>query len=119
MKHAFLVFPGGSTGAALLLLRLAVSVALLAPTVGSVPLHPSIAIASYLLAFVVGIGLYTRVVALVSVTLPIAVAIAAAGLPSAALISFSLQAVAVALVGPGAISIDALLFGRRTVYLRH
>lgn len=117
MKHNFLVFPAGSTGVALLLIRASVSISLLFPPYGSIPPRSATAVACAVLAVAVGIGVFTRVVALVAALVGLAVAAAAAGPPSLAFMTFALQSTALALIGPGAVSVDARRFGRKTLHL--
>lgn len=118
MKHSFLAFPAGATGVALLLLRAAVAIALVAPPYGSIPPHSSQAVACDLLALAVATGFRTRMAASIAVVVALAVAVAASDLATVAASTFFLQAVALTMIGPGAASIDARLFGRRTVHLR-
>ncbi len=117
MKQTFLVFPGGLTGTALLLLRVSVAISLATSPYGSIPPHSARTIGLDLLALALAIGLFTRVMAVVSIVFVIGIVIVDANLPAASLIGFLLTSLALAMIGPGAASIDARLFGRRKISL--
>jgi hypothetical protein len=116
MKHIFFAFPGGLAGAALLLLR--VSVALLLVTIPAESSSKSLsALFCYLVAITIGLGFCARIAAAVAVAI-CAILLWPPGPDYVApFFIHILDAVALALIGPGAFSIDARLFGRRTVHL--
>jgi hypothetical protein len=109
-------FPGGITGCGLLLLRFSVAVSVLM-------LAAHLSQASYLPQFLgvvvaagLCVGLQTRVLAGLSVLAPLlCLVMAVAHLELVVL--HALMATALAMTGPGAFSVDARLFGRRTITL--
>jgi putative oxidoreductase len=117
MKHIFFAFPAGAAGIALILLRLsaalwtaAVSVQLWSTSV----LHAGL---FFLLSFGLTVGFPTRLIAG-----GCAVGLAAwvgmiAGVATACVSGVIFDMVALALIGPGAYSVDAAIFGRRTIRL--
>ena len=117
MTQRFLVFPGGMTGAALLLLRFSVAISLAIPPYGRVPPYSLRALGLGVLALALAVGFYTRFAASLSVVVAIILFIGDANLPATSLISFALPAIALAMIGPGAASFDARLFGRRKISL--
>lgn len=117
MKQISLVFPGGVTGAALLLLRAAVTISLIVLPCGGFPLQSWPAVACYLLALTISIGFCTRIASLLAVAMTVAMALAIDHAMSLALVNHALDAVVLAMIGPGAASVDARLFGRRTLHL--
>lgn len=105
-------FPSGLAGVALLLLRLTVAVIPVAVSrVPSVPLW--MAVALILIAASVVLGLLTRFAALSCVVLSV-VMIALDG-DALDLALHGVDALALALIGAGAYSLDAHLFGRRVI----
>lgn len=102
-------------GLALLILRIAVAAPLATSlsNVGPAWFYPAVII---LVAALLG-GLFARVAAAISAAVIGALSIGA-GLPTGAAVALhSLSAVALAMLGPGAYSLDALLFGRRVIKL--
>ena len=116
MKHWFVAFPSGLPGAGLLLLRGSTAV-FLAAAPSQVAVRPWEAALLYLASVMMGVGIYTRLaaglgaLALVALVWPIGQA------PAIPFLTQAAAAVAAALLGAGAYSIDARLFGRRTVHL--
>jgi hypothetical protein len=112
-------FPAGAAGVALLLLRASVVFFLLTGPAGVGSGNPWSVLLSTFLAILVGAGFSTRIIAGAS-GLALVVAVWPTGwvhpLPC---VSPALDAGALALIGPGAFSIDALIFGRRTMQLPH
>lgn len=116
MSSRIALFPGGSAGAGLLLLRVSVAVSTLMLTAACIR-------ASYIPHFLgvlvaIGLcgGLQTRALAAVSLFAALVCLVVPSpplGLASVHVIS----AIALALTGAGAFSLDARLFGRRTVTL--
>jgi hypothetical protein len=117
VQRLFSMFPPGWPGLALLSLRLSVAVALLLDLHDVRPLGGWIYAAAMLLAVSLGAGLLTPIGACLALTAHVViwstVDIRNPGL--AAIVTF--DALALALLGPGAYSIDAYRFGRRVVVL--
>ena len=112
----FFEFPGKSAGAGLLLLRLSAAGSLIAVQFSS-PDQPSWRLClAALVAFGLGIGLRTRLLCGLSVLGLVAHVAMNSAASTLAVLSF-VDTAAMALVGPGAFSLDARLFGRRTVIL--
>ncbi|KRG71539.1 hypothetical protein [Pseudoxanthomonas dokdonensis] len=116
MHRLIVLFPEGGPGAGLILLRLAVMACLLLqdpPVAGAYA--DAMDLATAVLAALLLIGLLTRTTAATCCVLALRVmhgADAGSVLPALAL---ALSALALALLGPGAYSIDARLFGRRVL----
>ncbi len=114
MASSFSCFPTGAAGAGLLLLRVSVAHSLILSAVlqNSSIWQQLIGIAAMLAIL---LGLYVRVVAVMCLVLALGRILG----PDPALVGFPdlFSASALALVGPGAFSIDARLFGRRVVVL--
>jgi uncharacterized membrane protein YphA (DoxX/SURF4 family) len=118
MQRLFSIFPTGGPGIALLLLRASVALALL---LDSLAFHHGlsawIAATSLLAAAALCIGFLTPIAAAISLGLHALIwsSLQAWDVGNAAIIS--LDALALALLGPGAYSIDSCRFGRRVVEL--
>jgi hypothetical protein len=114
------MFPQGGPGIALLLLRISVagmslySVFTYARSTNHQWAIPYVAAAALLLAF----GLLTPLFSIFACVLSFLLCVLLPGLNGYVLLSFALNAVALALLGPGAYSLDARLFGRRLVVLQ-
>ena len=117
MKHIFFAFPGGFAGVALLCLRASVMLFIVtAPAVVTAPSSWIVAL-SCLAAILISAGYLTRIVAaLCALACAITIWPMAAASPLF-LLPHVLDAAALALIGPGAFSVDAQLFGRRTLHL--
>jgi hypothetical protein len=113
----FPVFPAGVRGIALLLKRFAAAT-LLSLTIflwcgkSLWPVIPILALAACLAA-----GFLTRVMVSICIFLTLCLALRLGGLLGALLALNALQFVALGLVGAGAYSVDAWLFGRREIRL--
>ncbi|MBB3475733.1 hypothetical protein [Sphingomonas sp. BK345] len=118
MKHPFSAFPAGSAGVALLLLRASVSIQLLSQGLLRNDRDPWLALSTLLLALVITGGLLVRVAAVIAVVLSYWAICRVPDPNELRLASDVLSALALALAGPGAFSIDAWRFGRSTVTLR-
>jgi hypothetical protein len=114
MKSMFLAFPGGSAGVGLLVLRLSLAGSLIV-TLGSVDPQPWLLFLAIMTSIGLGAGFLTRLMAGISI-LAMASVIPESGAPALVILNLA-DAVALALIGPGAFSVDARLFGRRTVVL--
>lgn len=111
-------FPGRSTGIGLILLRLSAAGSLIATHVSN-PGLPSWGLClAVLTAIGLGIGFRTRLLCGLSALGLIAHVAWASTAPILALVGLA-DILALALTGPGAFSVDARLFGRRTVFLPH
>jgi hypothetical protein len=116
MRSRIALFPGGSAGAGLLLLRVSVAVSTLMLTAACIR-------ASYIPHFLgvlvaIGLcgGLQTRILAVVGSLASLACLMAASP-PLGLAAVHTISAIALAFTGAGAFSLDARLFGRRTVTL--
>ena len=118
MQRLFSIFPGGWPGLGLLLMRVSVGTALLLESYGHRPgLFSWLQITACVLIAVLAAGFLTPFAA--------ALALAAHGLiwclagigTAGTGIVVCLDAAALALLGPGAYSVDSYLFGRRVVVL--
>lgn len=115
MKSMFLAFPGGSVGVGLLLLRLSVAGSLTATLLGSADVPAWIQFLSILLSIGLCAGVLTRLLAGLSI-LAVAAVVTDSVAPVLVILNLA-DAIALAMIGPGAFSVDARLFGRRTVVL--
>jgi uncharacterized membrane protein YphA (DoxX/SURF4 family) len=128
LQRLFTAFPSGVPGLGLLLLRLAVAATLLAHVAACFGDGPT-SLGAWAIAAVAGL---TGVLLVLGLLTPLSGALAAAAtvglalsvLPSptrhvfgagATAFAMALAAAAVALIGPGAFSVDAALFGRREI----
>lgn len=112
----FFEFPARSAGTGLLLLRLSAAGSLIATHLSSPDLPPWRLCLAVLIAIGLGIGLRTRLLCGLSVLALVGqVAVDPAAL-TLAILSLT-DTVALALIGPGAFSVDARLFGRRIIIL--
>ncbi len=117
MKQLFSAYPAGLAGAALLLFRFSLGLFLATSASEILSLNHWPALLLDGLAIMLGFGIATRSVAgFVAVGAAIALLLGACATP-ALLLPHAIDAVALALIGPGAFSIDARLFGRATIHL--
>ncbi|EJL33396.1 hypothetical protein [Novosphingobium sp. AP12] len=116
MKHLFSAFPAGSAGAALLLFRCSLALSLATQALPKFVNDVWPAIILGILVVAIALGLYLRISAILSMGV-IALMMGSLADQSAAHLAHALDAVALALIGPGAFSIDARLFGRSTINL--
>jgi hypothetical protein len=112
VQRLFSMFPTAGPGVGLLLLRLAVALALVAGAVDPTPLAPLGLVSP--IAVMLGAGLMTPILAVGAAALHV-VRIAVDPLMTSMLAPHVMVAAAVALLGPGAYSLDARRFGRRLV----
>jgi uncharacterized membrane protein YphA (DoxX/SURF4 family) len=118
MQRLFSIFPSGWPGVALLLLRGSVALAVLLPAYSQRQVLPSLALlALILLSAILCAGFLTPVVAGLAAAVHLVAALSlGTGNEGATLVAI-VDALALALLGPGAYSIDARRFGRRLVEL--
>ena len=116
MRHLFYAFPGGAAGFALVLFRLSAALWIVeASGLGLNGFWP--AALTLVAAAGLAAGFATRIVSAIAAAAPLIIAAANGRYPAIGEAGFVLVAVGVTLIGPGAYSIDAALFGRRTVHL--
>ncbi len=109
------MFPGGSVGAGLLILRVSVAVSTLLLAAEFTPATYIPQFIGVLFGLALCAGFQTRIVAALSLVAPLLCVIAATAPELSAV--HAISAAALAMTGPGAFSVDARLFGRRTVTL--
>lgn len=116
MKSRLALFPAGPVGAGLLLLRLALAASVLGCVENFPQGVPFLQVIAALAAAGVCAGLQTRILAVICMPIPL-LGLAVAGSPLGPAVSDAISAMALAMTGPGAFSVDARLFGRRTIKL--
>ena len=117
MKRGLLTFPDGWSGLALLALRLSLAgVLAAAPIVAALP--PWAPLVFDVLGLALLIGAFTHVAATVSAACLAGAGAMAGSAGGLVLALHGLDAAALALLGAGAYSIDARLFGRRVITLQ-
>jgi putative oxidoreductase len=118
VQRLFSMFPPGFPGIALLLLRVSVALTvLLEGYMRQEGLPVWLVAASLLLAILLIAGFVTPILAILAMVVQLAGAFQGSW-PTRILVAIlSLNALALALLGPGAYSVDALRFGRRVVDL--
>jgi|SRR5215475_3267170 len=119
MQRLFSMFPQGGPGVALLLLRISVAAILVLSAVNRLSnFSHLLAGAAVLVGVLLVIGLFTPVSSLATVVLSLT-NLLIDGHPSNSVIivvaTAILESIALALLGPGAYSLDAKLFGRRVM----
>jgi hypothetical protein len=120
MYRLFPMFPAGRAGAGLVLVRVSTIVAQLVGTYGqSTPtVHGRLAVVSWVLALSLGVGVATVPCALVCFVADIGLFVATCGPQARCVALAALLTVSIAVLGPGAYSADARLFGRRVMMFR-
>lgn len=111
------MFPERLPGAGLLLMRGAVALAAAAAIELLAPLPPWGEAVACLLAAGILLGICTRIAALAFAALALVAALRVGDGLGWAAASFALSLIALAMIGPGAYSIDARLFGRKVINL--
>ena len=118
VQRLFSMFPPGGPGIGLLLLRISVAatfVMIVADRAGLPSIHP-LFVGALLISLCLIIGVLTPYLSfIVCVYVLVNLFCAASRLDELVLASLLLSAAALALLGPGAYSLDARLFGRRVV----
>ena len=112
----FLAFPGGGAGVGLLALRLSVAGSFTAMLLGSGEVPAWMLFLAILVSIGLCAGFLARVLAGLSILAAITTLVIQAPAPVLAVLNLA-DAIALAMIGPGAFSVDARLFGRRTVVL--
>ena len=111
------MFPTGRPGVALLLVRIALGLMLMDGVSTRLVQLGSFwfLVAPAAVAFALCLGILTPVVAILCIVLEVSTFLTAGGAIEAVHICAVLDSVAIGLLGPGAYSVDAHLFGRRQV----
>jgi uncharacterized membrane protein YphA (DoxX/SURF4 family) len=111
------MFPAGAPGIALLMLRFSLAVAILDTGSGCLqsPLSLLFCIALAVLSVLLCIGVLTPIVSVLACLFEIVSFVLFAHTDGRYIILTSVNAAAIALLGPGAFSLDARLFGRRVI----
>jgi uncharacterized membrane protein YphA (DoxX/SURF4 family) len=109
------IFPAGTAGVGLLLLRVSVTISLLALTSAETTAVDWRHLLAILAAIALCVGVQTRVAA--GISLLACLYAIGAGISLALNAVHLATAVALCLIGPGAFSVDARIFGRRQIRL--
>jgi len=119
MQRLFSAFPTGRPGAALMILRMALSVLLLDGVLEPLGQLDSrwVLLAPWLVAAGLWLGFLTPIVAMLCILIELSTWVTGAGTLHAIHVCAILDAVALTLLGPGAYAVDARLFGRRRIIL--
>lgn len=119
MQRLFSTFPFGRPGVALLLLRAALGALLLDGVLGPLGTLGSawVQLAPWAVAAGLWLGFITPVVAALCILIELTTWLSGLGELQAVHICSILDALALMLLGPGAYSLDARLFGRRKIVL--
>jgi uncharacterized membrane protein YphA (DoxX/SURF4 family) len=123
VQKLFSAFPGGWPGLGLLLLRALVGVTLIAqivPYVGSTKLTVLGWVVTALVLIIAScclVGFMTPIAAIVIGLGAIALAVSSLPYTNQTLLNVIVLTTAIALLGPGAFSIDARMFGRREILI--
>jgi hypothetical protein len=119
VQKLFSMFPAGAPGIALLLLRLSVAAMLFIDPSGRVlwPAALWLSVVSLVAAIAVAAGFLTPILALICGALKVYALIGTAHGIAPLIVLALLLSLAVAMLGPGAYSLDAKMFGRRVVLL--
>ena len=114
MAHVFFSYPDGRVGLALILMRASLAILILS---NKMVLLPAVwwALSSLVLSVALGLGFGVRVTAGLCALAFMAMAWPLGDMASISTLASALNALALALLGPGSFSLDALAFGRRTV----
>jgi uncharacterized membrane protein YphA (DoxX/SURF4 family) len=115
------MFPAGAPGVALLLLRVSMAAAILegGSDCQNLAFGPLIWVAVAAQSLLLCIGLMTPVVSVIACVFDLlSLLVPAAHTDMRFIVLSSLNAAAIALLGPGAYSLDARLFGRRLIVFR-
>jgi uncharacterized membrane protein YphA (DoxX/SURF4 family) len=111
------MFPAGAPGAALLLLRLSAASLVFVASSQFNTLPTWMIVGFVMLAAALVLGFFTRVAAGISAVLAASIFVALGGTLGFVTLLHAFNAIALAILGPGAYSIDARRFGRRVIKL--
>ena len=123
MQKLFSAFPGGWPGLGLLLLRALVGVTLIAQSltyIGSTKLSALSWVVTALILIIAScllVGFMTPIAAMIIGLGAIALALSSLFQTNQTLLDVIVLTIAIALLGPGAFSIDARMFGRREILI--
>lgn len=118
VQRLFSMFPPGMPGLALLLLRASVAMALLLDGYGHQrELSGWLQAAAIMISAGIGVGYFTPIVAALALAFHSAIWLGLGIDNAGTVVVFALDATALALLGPGAYSVDSYRFGRRLVVL--
>ena len=123
MQKSFSAFPGGWPGLGLLLLRALVGVTLIAQSltyIGSTKLSALSWVVTALVLIIAScllVGFMTPIAAMIIGLGAIALALSSLFQTNQTLLDVIVLTIAIALLGPGAFSIDARMFGRREILI--
>jgi hypothetical protein len=117
MKLTSPLFPSGVAGLGLLLLRLSAALLLVSILIDIDRTYPWAPLPLGAVAIAISLGLATRIAAGLCAAVTPFLLIEDCGAPGLLVATHALDALALLLLGPGALSIDARLFGRRTIGL--
>jgi hypothetical protein len=114
------MFPAGRAGVGLVFLRLSAATSLWVGTNGELGpiLHERAALVCWALALPLGMGAATVLCAMVCFLTDMALLLTVVGLQVRCVAVAALLCASLALLGPGAYSVDARLFGRRVVFFQ-
>ena len=122
MQRLFSTFPTGRPGAGLLLLRLAVGASLILeriPVIWVIPQSLGFEVRIVLVCLGISLlcGLWTPVMGSVAAVFELLITFSVEG-NSATHVLLAILSISLALLGPGAWSIDALIFGRKRIDIK-
>ena len=117
MKQLFSAYPAGLAGVALLLLRCSLALVLAVSSSEFLDFRSWQTLVANSLAIFLITGFATRLIAVMASIAGVFVLLADHHAMPILLLGPSIDALALALIGPGAYSIDAWLFGRATIIL--
>jgi len=121
MQKWFSAFPGGWPGLGLLLLRVLVAVSVIVEAIAYVA-ATSLSVTGWVVAVLVVASSACLLLGFVTPVAAVLIGLASLGLtlstvPSIQNLDITVLAVVIALLGPGAFSIDARMFGRREILI--
>jgi len=121
MQKWFSAFPGGWPGVGLLLLRVLVAVSVIVQTIAYV-VATQLSVIGWVVAALILAGAVCLLLGVVTPVAATLIGLASLGLAISTMSSIqnldlAVLAIVIALLGPGAFSIDARLFGRREILI--
>ncbi|HEX3746911.1 MAG TPA: hypothetical protein VHW09_23395 [Bryobacteraceae bacterium] len=115
MLRLFSMFPEGRPGVALLILRVSVAASIVEKTPDCISISALVCIAFGTLAVFLCLGFLTPLASWLTCAAEVACLVFGCHAEARFTVLSSLTAVALSLLGPGAFSVDARLFGRREI----